>query len=77
MKTLELATTCGANTEATLPGLMTLERAGRFLDVSVSTVRRLVKADELHTVPVMGAVRIPTIELVDFINKRRQQRVRA
>lgn len=74
MNTLEDPATGSMVSEAELPGLMTFQRAASYLDVSLSTVRRLVDSDQLPVVPVLGAVRIPTQDVRAFINRQRTHR---
>jgi excisionase family DNA binding protein len=50
------------------PLLLKYGTAAQLLEVSVSTVKRLVKAGELHPVPIGGAARLRRTELENYIN---------
>jgi excisionase family DNA binding protein len=49
------------------PLLIKYETAAQLLEVSVSTVKRLIKAGELHPVTIGGAARLRRSELEQFV----------
>lgn len=52
---------------AMTPMLVTFDRAAVVLDVSTSTVKRLVKSGELAAVKVAGATRVRCEDLADYV----------
>jgi excisionase family DNA binding protein len=53
------------------PQLLSIEKAGEFLDVSASTVRRLVKTGQLKAHKIGGQIRISMADLLAFIDHSR------
>ena len=53
------------------PKLLSIEKTAEFLDVSASTVRRLVKSRQLKASKIGGQIRISLIDLHAFIDQSR------
>ena len=51
------------------PKLLSIEKTAEFLDVSASTVRRLVKSRQLKASKIGGQIRISLIDLLAFIDQ--------
>lgn len=61
-----------AENETPDPLLVGVRDACELLGVSVPTLRRLIRAGELGTVPIDTRVRIPRADIDAFIERRRE-----
>jgi excisionase family DNA binding protein len=51
------------------PKLLSIEKTAEFLDVSASTVRRLVSSRQLKASKIGGQIRISLIDLLAYIDQ--------
>lgn len=66
----------GVSDDVTVPSLLTVEDAARDLGLSVSTVRRSIKAGELGVVRIGRAVRVRPEDVRRFVEQLRNESAR-